>query len=189
MKLIPLKCEFCGGRLKRVSSDTVMCHFCQMAYLVHGEPKEPIAIPAEEPQMAVAVRDNEDEPCDVEQEIRRLMAENEHKFWQSLPADPEVKKAGGKLRIIQPDNLFVVPFAFGFITLGIGSAIMSGVRNVALYWIAGICFVIGSFLGFRAVVALLRVHLLIDQYVKQQTAYRKQIQDLHGHRDLLERLP
>lgn len=189
MKLLPLKCESCGARLKPVSSDTVMCHFCQMAYLVHNEPKEPIAIPAEELQLEVATREDQDEPCEAEQEIRRLMAENEYEFWQSLPREPEVEKARGRLRIAQPDSFLVVPTAFAFISIGIAVVVASGTRNVVLYWIAGSCFAIACVLGYRGAAALMRVSHLIDQFVKQQTAYRKQIQDIRGQRELLERLP
>ena len=187
MKLIPLKCEFCGGRLDRASSDTVVCRFCNMAYLVHEEPKEPIAIPAEEPQ--VVAPEDQDEPCEAEQEIRRLMAESESEFWQSLPDEPKLEEVGGEFRSAESDNLLMVPCAFAFISMGIGSAIASGNRNVVLYWIGGICFAVACVLGFRAVATLIRVNLLIDQFVKQQTAYRNQIQELHNHRDLLERLP
>lgn len=187
MKLIPLKCEFCGGRLKRVSSDTVACRFCKMAYLVHEEPKQPIAIPEEEPQIEVATTKDvvepgdEYEPCEAELEICRLMAENEYAFWLSLPSEPEVEKSRGKLRIAQPDNVLLVPLAFALISVLVGLVVASGNQNAVLYWIAGVCLAIACVLGFRGLVTLVRVNLLIDQFVKQQTAYRKQIQDLRGY--------
>jgi hypothetical protein len=152
-----------------------------MAHLVHEEPTGPIAIPAEEPQ--VVAPENQDEPCEAEQEIRRLMAENESEFWQSLPDEPKVERAGGEFRIAELDNLLMVPGAFAFISMGVGSVIASGNRNVVLYWIAGICFAIACVLGFRAVASLIRINFSIDQFVKHQTAYRNQIQELHGHRE------
>ena len=193
MKLIPLKCQFCGGRLARISSDTVACRFCNTAYLLHGDPVEPIVLPTEEPTVPeppappVSKSEPDNEPCQAEKRILKRLAESEYQFWQSLPGHPKVQKRRGRLIVAASGHLAGPGLLTAFGSL-VG-AIAATYESTVLGWIMLVCFVAACALGFHRLAELHQTQRLVDNFVKQQTAMRNEIRDLHAHRELLERLP
>lgn len=185
MKLIPLKCDSCGGPLKRVRRDTVLCRHCSTAYLIGANPSEPINIPQSEPEPPPQP---EYVPCEREQAVRKRIADSEYRFWQSLPERPRVKKKRTGRLIVDTEPHLRVPGAAMAIGMLVGGIALAAESQTTGYFAATV-FAIGAAFAIKRLLDVKRTDSLIDRFVKEQTAMWKEIRNIRGEIELRQRLP
>ena len=103
MKLVALKCEFCGGLLTQVSATNARCRYCNVGYLIDTGSEEPVTVVEEAP------RANEEV-----QRLHELLREHDRQFAKTMRAEG-VGKRNGKWFI--DSGVAPLPFIFGLLAM------------------------------------------------------------------------
>ena len=140
-RLVPLKCECCGGRLTLMEELMAWCAFCEMAYLIEGPASvEPtIILPEVEP--LTEEHDDEDdfepepEPSPAEKLRERMIAEQQQ--FVSEMVQRGARREGGRWVVASFESTCVPGFV-GLVAIVVCSLLAIMLPAQALW-----CFVAG----------------------------------------------
>lgn len=114
MKLVAMRCEFCGGKVERATLDTAICVFCDMGYLIDRGPvyvQAQVPVSVEEP-LVPEVAEEPEPACELQTEeefLRDLMVAEKADFVRKMHA-AGVIQVDGRWQVKLPELLLLPTF-------------------------------------------------------------------------------
>lgn len=186
MKLVAMRCEFCGARLIRATLDTAICKFCDMGYLIDRGPvyvreEAPIVLElVEEPEPEPEVEEDPEpyDPPSEEQQLRDLMTEEKRAFTERM-RDADVARVGGRWQVRVPESL-LLHASVGMV--GMAGCALFAAANPAyvMPWFAvgAISILVGGMLSLMQFCDCYRLSADINQFDKRRAELRNELKQL-----------